>query len=88
MNDQWEKDLACASTCGLCKTAINRKDTRILSVYTHLPICSRCKQAEEKREDYEDTAKQMISSCIKETGKPYGDPRGYCFYHFCPYKCR
>jgi hypothetical protein len=30
----------------------------------------------------------MISTCIKETGKPYGDPQGYCFYHFCPYKCR
>jgi hypothetical protein len=29
----------------------------------------------------------MIAECISNTGKPYGDPQGYCFHHFTPYKC-
>jgi hypothetical protein len=46
-----------------------------------------CKKEEEKREDYEDTSRQMISGCIEETNKPYGDPASFCFHHFCPFKC-
>jgi hypothetical protein len=30
----------------------------------------------------------MIASCIGTTGKPYGDPAGYCFHHFCPFTCK
>jgi hypothetical protein len=88
MSDQWERDLSCASVCSLCQAVIEKGEQRILSVYSHRPICTRCKQEEEKREDYEDVSKQMIAACIRETAKPYGDPQGYCFYHFCPYKCR
>lgn len=46
-----------------------------------------CKQSEEKMPDYTDVSKGMISDCIRTTVKPYGDPEGYCFHHFCPYKC-
>jgi len=30
----------------------------------------------------------MIAGCIGESGKPYGDPAGFCFHHFCPFRCR
>ena len=46
-----------------------------------------CKRKEEKQPDYEDASKGMIAECLKETGRPYGNPEGYCFHHFCPYKC-
>jgi len=87
MSDQWEKNLACATNCQSCGNELGAKDQRILSVYTHEPICMSCKQEEEKKADYADQSKSMMSQCIKETGKPYGDPAGYCFHHFCPYKC-
>ncbi|MGD2269361.1 MAG: hypothetical protein PVI06_03100 [Desulfobacterales bacterium] len=87
MSDPWENDLSCAEKCSNCDTQLSQRDQRILSVYTHEPICMNCKREEEKRPDYEDVSKGMIVQCIKETGKPYGDPGGYCFYHFCPYKC-
>ena len=47
-----------------------------------------CKRAEEKRPDYPDQSRQMIADCLSTTGKPYGDPAGYCFHHFCPFKCK
>jgi hypothetical protein len=28
-----------------------------------------------------------MARCIEQTNKPYGDPAGYCFHHFCPFKC-
>ena len=86
MSDQWRKELTSAEACSGCKAPLAKGDQRILSVYTHSPICLACKQAEEKRGDYADTSKSMIASCIAETGKPYGDPQGYCFHHFCPFK--
>jgi hypothetical protein len=85
--DDWEKELSCAGTCDQCKKELTSSDRRILSVYTHKPICLPCKQAEEKRSDYGDVSKGMIAECISNTGKPYGDPQGYCFHHFTPYKC-
>jgi len=87
MSDQWEKNLACATSCYTCGGQLSDKDQRILSVYTHEPICMNCKQEEETKADYADQSKAMMSQCIKDTGKPYGDPEGYCFHHFCPYKC-
>ncbi len=87
MIDQWEKDLTCAGTCTQCSAGLDAKDQRILSVYTHQPICMDCKRKEEKQPDYEDASKGMIAECLKETGRPYGNPEGYCFHHFCPYKC-
>jgi hypothetical protein len=87
MSDQWEKELSCAEKCTNCEAELEKRDQRILSVYTHAPICMNCKQAEEKRPDYADVSKGMIGQCIEDTGRPYGDPGGYCFHHFCPYKC-
>jgi hypothetical protein len=88
MEAQWKKRLDCASRCQRCGEALSQKDARILSVFDHQPLCLKCKQAEEKRPDYEDRSKQMIAECIGTTGRPYGDPAGYCFHHFCPFKCK
>jgi hypothetical protein len=88
MESNWEKELACASHCHHCRTSLGPKDPRVLSVFDHQPVCPACKQVEEKRPDYADQSKQMIAACISATGKPYGDPAGYCFHHFCPFKCR
>ena len=75
---------AARGAANLCK----KKDRRLLSVYDHKPICMECKKEEEKRTDYEDMSKQMIAACMETTNKPYGDPAGYCFHHFCPFKCK
>ena len=85
--DEWKKELACAKNCFACGKELGGAQQRILSIRSHKPICMDCKQEEEKSEDYENASKQMIASCIESTGKPYGDPEGYCFHHFCPFKC-
>jgi hypothetical protein len=85
---QWEKELSCASSCQHCGAALGTRSDRILSVFNHEPICMDCKRAEEKRLDYPDQSRQMIADCLSATGKPYGDPAGYCFHHFCPFKCK
>jgi hypothetical protein len=87
MERPWEKDLACAAACGRCARPLGRDDARILSVYDHRPVCLDCKREEERRTDYEDRSRAMIAGCIGETGKPYGDPAGFCFHHFCPFRC-
>ena len=83
----WEKALACAADCSGCGRPMAGRDGRVLSVYTHQPICLACKLAEEQRADYSDVAKQMVRACLEITGRPYGDPAGYCFHHFCPFRC-
>ena len=88
MEKNWEKRLSCADRCGRCQRPLEAKDQRLLSVYDHDAICMTCKQAEEKKPDYEDVSKQMIATCMQETQKPYGDPASYCFHHFCPFKCK
>jgi hypothetical protein len=88
MTSPWEKELACAAACGRCGQPLGRADARILSVYDHRPVCLDCKREEERRPDYEDRSRAMIAGCIGETGKPYGDPAGFCFHHFCPFRCR
>jgi hypothetical protein len=87
MIDQWEKSLSCAIVCGRCNGKMAVKDPRILSVYDHQPICLACKQEEEKRADYADRSKQMIGTCMMESEVMYGDPGGYCYYHFYPFTC-
>lgn len=87
MTDEWQKELSCAEICASCNDNMDKRALRILSVYSHQPICSDCKVEEEKRPDYENMSRQMILECVRTTGKPYGDPEGYCFHHFCPYKC-
>jgi hypothetical protein len=88
MNNDWEKELSCASLCPRCQNSIGDKEPRILSVFDHQPICVSCRRQEEKRPDFADQSKQMIAECIAQTGKPYGDTASYCFHHFCPYTCR
>ena len=87
MSDTWEKELACAVGCQRCGTSLTAKDKRILSVFDHQPICMTCKQAEEDKPDYAEASKQMIGTCMMETEVMYGDPGGYCYYHFYPFTC-
>ena len=87
MKDQWENTLACAVACQRCDSALTGRDKRILSVFDHQPICMACKQAEENRPDYAEASKQMIGTCMMETEVMYGDPGGYCYYHFYPFTC-
>jgi hypothetical protein len=88
MTDHWEKALACATQCARCGETLGRAEPRFLSLDDHAPICAGCRRAEERGPDYEDRAKQMIAECIAATGRPYGDPAGFCFHHFCPFTCR
>lgn len=87
MPDQWEKELSCAIACNRCNKSLNKDDLRILSVYDHQSICMDCKQEEEKRPDYEEVSRNMIGTCLVDTEIMYGDPGGYCYYHFYPFKC-
>lgn len=87
MTEQWEKDLSCAVSCTRCNAALGAADRRILSVYTHAPICMACKKKEEGRPDYEETSRQMIGQCMADTEAAWSDPEGYCFYHFYPFTC-
>lgn len=87
MTDQWEKSLACAVACGRCDARLTPRDQRILSVIDHAPICLHCKAQEETRSDYADIAQRMIGTCMMETEVMYGDPGGYCYYHFYPFTC-
>jgi hypothetical protein len=87
MKDPWEENLACAVQCSRCHAGLRGDDKRILSVYDHQPICMECKGKEEKETDYEDVSKSLIGTCMAETEVLYGDPQGYCFYHFYPFTC-
>jgi len=87
MQDQWEHELSCAIACNRCDTKLSTGDQRILSVFDHQPICLACKQAEEKQPDYAEASKSMIGTCMMETEVMYGDPGGYCYFHFYPFTC-
>ncbi|MDJ0913769.1 MAG: hypothetical protein QNI95_09385 [Desulfobacterales bacterium] len=87
MQDTWEKAIACAIECSRCNKQLGKDDQRILSVYDHQPICLACKKEEENRSDYEAVSRETIGKCLSETEVLYGDPGGYCYYHFYPYKC-
>ena len=87
MAKQWEKVLSCAIECTRCSQKLDSNSERILSVYDHQPICIECKKEEESRPDYEAVSKNMIGQCMAETEVMYGDPGGYCYFHFYPFKC-
>lgn len=87
MKDHWENRLSCALDCSRCKTPLAAGDKRILSVFDHRPICLACKRAEEQKPEYADVSKRMIGTCMMETEVMYGDPGGYCYYHFYPFVC-
>ena len=88
MSDAWENELSCAVGCSGCDKALSANDKRILSVYDHKAICLDCKKKEEAKPDYEEVSKNMIDSCLAETEMQFGDPNGYCFYHFYPFTCK
>jgi hypothetical protein len=88
MADQWEEKLSCALECSRCEQKLTPDDPRILSVYDHQAICKACKQEEEQRPDYQEQSKEIIGQLMAETEIKYGDPGGYCYHHFYPYKCR
>ena len=52
MKDNWEERLACAIACTGCHKSLGPKDLRILSSYTHDPICMDCKKTEEQKPEY------------------------------------
>ncbi len=88
MENNWEKALSCAISCSGCGEAMPPESKRILSVYDHQPICLACKKKEEKRPDYDEVSKKMIGQCMIESEVMYGDPGGFCFYHFYPFTCK
>ncbi|MDX2497539.1 MAG: hypothetical protein QNL11_06510, partial [Desulfobacterales bacterium] len=87
MPDAWAEKLSCAIQCHRCDRQLAPTNPRILSVYDHEAICMACKDDEEKRDDYEEVSKQTIGQCMIDTELQYGDPEGYCFHHFYPFKC-
>jgi hypothetical protein len=87
MTESWDKKLACATQCDRCHQKLGREDQRILSVYDHQPICMVCKKAEEKHPYDEGVSRAAIGQCLIDTELTYGDPGGYCFYHFYPFTC-
>jgi hypothetical protein len=87
MMDSWEQDLSCITKCPRCNMDLAGKDERILSVYDNEPICMACKKREEARSDYAQVSKKMIDQCLVEVDHDWGDPAGYCYHHFYPYKC-
>jgi hypothetical protein len=46
-----------------------------------------CKNEEEQRADYEEISKGVIGQCLIDTEMQWGDPEGFCFHHFYPFKC-
>jgi len=87
MKDNWQERISCAIACSRCAKKMVPEDKRILSVYDHAAICLDCKKEEENRSDYEQQSKSTIGQCMAETELLYGDPEGYCYYHFYPYTC-
>jgi hypothetical protein len=87
MNDNWQERLACAVACSVCRRQLAPADLRILSSYSHEPICLGCKAEEERRPDYAETSKGMLEQCLAETEILYGDLGSYCYHHFYPFKC-
>lgn len=87
MKDDWKEKLLCMTECTRCHKGLKPPDQRILSCYDHEPICMACKKKEEARPDYEEVAKKMIGQCLTVVELEQGDPGGYCYNHFYPYKC-
>lgn len=87
MAANWEKRLECAISCTSCQQSLGPKDLRILSIYTHDPICMDCKKKEEGRSDYAEVSKEMIGQCMADSELLYGEPGTYCYHHFYPFKC-
>ena len=87
MKDDWKEKLMCAISCSDCQKNLSPKDLRILSSYTHSPICMDCKAQEEQKPDYAEISQQMIGQCMSDSEILYGDLGSFCYHHFYPFKC-
>lgn len=87
MEEEWAENLLCATQCHRCDLKLDQKDLRILSVFNHQAICMECKKEEEKQPDYEKISRGMPKQCMIDTEMQWGDPEGFCFHHFYPFKC-
>lgn len=87
MNEPWKEELICAIQCQRCNTLLKKEDPRILSVYDHKAICMHCKREEESRPDFPEVCMRVAEQCLLHTESGHGDPRGYCYHHFYPYRC-
>ena len=87
MKDNWKERISCAVACTRCSKKMGADDQRVLSVFDHQTICMDCKREEEQRPDYAASSKNTIGQCMAESELLYGDPEGYCYYHFYPFKC-
>lgn len=87
MTRPWLEELSCATRCERCQCSLRIDDLRILSVYDHRAICMPCKEEEESREDYQKIAMNVAEQCLIHSESGVGDPRGYCYHHFYPYRC-
>ncbi len=87
MTKPWQEELICATQCARCNGKLGPSDLRILSVYDHQAVCMPCKRAEESRPDFPEVSMQVAEQCLIHSESGRGDPKGYCYHHFYPYKC-
>jgi hypothetical protein len=87
MTITWQEELICATQCARCNIKLAAVDLRILSVYDHEAVCMDCKRAEESRPDFQEVSMQVAEQCLIHSESGKGDPKGYCYHHFYPYKC-
>ena len=87
MAKPWQEELICAIACGRCGRSLAEADLRILSVYDHQAICLTCKRLEEERPDFQTVSMEVAEQCLIHAESGAGDPKGYCYHHFYPYRC-
>lgn len=87
MTKPWLEELTCTTHCSRCNEKLDSKDLRILSVYDHRAICMTCKKIEEAEPDYQEVSMQVAEQCLIHAESGVGDPRGYCYHHFYPFRC-
>lgn len=83
----WLEELSCALECFRCHRKLAPEDLRIFSVYDHHAICMDCKREEEARPDFPDVSMRVAEVCLLSAESGEGDPKGYCYHHFYPYRC-
>lgn len=87
MGKPWLEELICAIECHRCHAPLKAPDLRILSVYDHKAICLPCKRAEESLPDFPSVSMEVAEQCLIHAESGEGDPKGYCYHHFYPYRC-
>jgi hypothetical protein len=87
MTKPWLEELICATRCMRCDRPLAAMEPRILSFYDHQAICMACKAEEETRPDFREVSMQVAQLCLIDAESGEGDPRGFCYHHFYPYRC-